>query len=51
MPQIFPMNWILISIMILIMIILIMNMTFFMKSFKSKKSMNFKKLNNLTFKW
>nr|QAU53924.1 ATP synthase F0 subunit 8 [Haemaphysalis longicornis]QDF58642.1 ATP synthase F0 subunit 8 [Haemaphysalis longicornis]UJT97481.1 ATP synthase F0 subunit 8 [Haemaphysalis longicornis]UJT97494.1 ATP synthase F0 subunit 8 [Haemaphysalis longicornis]UKG19624.1 ATP synthase F0 subunit 8 [Haemaphysalis longicornis] len=51
MPQIFPMNWLLITILIVILLIMIMIMTFFMKSFKVNNLTNFKKINNLLFKW
>nr|YP_009532695.1 ATP synthase F0 subunit 8 [Haemaphysalis hystricis]AYA73259.1 ATP synthase F0 subunit 8 [Haemaphysalis hystricis]QPM99866.1 ATP synthase F0 subunit 8 [Haemaphysalis hystricis] len=51
MPQIYPMNWLLITIMIMILLIMIMIMTFFMKSFKSIKLTNLKKMNYPMFKW
>nr|YP_010693857.1 ATP synthase F0 subunit 8 [Haemaphysalis bispinosa]WCD42297.1 ATP synthase F0 subunit 8 [Haemaphysalis bispinosa] len=51
MPQIFPMNWMLITILILILLTLIMMMTFFMKSVKSFNSNNLKLKKNFTFKW
>nr|YP_009471792.1 ATP synthase F0 subunit 8 [Haemaphysalis japonica]AVI15561.1 ATP synthase F0 subunit 8 [Haemaphysalis japonica] len=53
MPQIFPMNWLLISLIIMSMIIIIMVMTFYI--FMVNKNTNYfcKKNNNkmISFKW
>nr|YP_010185081.1 ATP synthase F0 subunit 8 [Haemaphysalis montgomeryi]QVJ97818.1 ATP synthase F0 subunit 8 [Haemaphysalis montgomeryi]WCD42537.1 ATP synthase F0 subunit 8 [Haemaphysalis montgomeryi] len=53
MPQIFPMNWLFISSLILMMLIMIMIMTFFLKFFKNEKKMNnfLKKNQMILFKW
>nr|YP_010329391.1 ATP synthase F0 subunit 8 [Haemaphysalis doenitzi]UNO53809.1 ATP synthase F0 subunit 8 [Haemaphysalis doenitzi]UNO53848.1 ATP synthase F0 subunit 8 [Haemaphysalis doenitzi]WCD42284.1 ATP synthase F0 subunit 8 [Haemaphysalis doenitzi] len=54
MPQIFPLNWMLITILMMIMLILIMNMTYFMKLFNLFKTFNSNnkiKMKHLTFKW
>lgn len=51
MPQIFPINWILITILILILLTLIIIITFFIKSVKRFNSNNLKLKKNFTFKW
>nr|YP_007475031.1 ATP synthase subunit 8 [Haemaphysalis formosensis]AFU55280.1 ATP synthase subunit 8 [Haemaphysalis formosensis]UXX50201.1 ATP synthase subunit 8 [Haemaphysalis formosensis] len=53
MPQIFPMNWFLISLMMMMMIIFIMIMTFFLKKTYKKLNMNSYNMTvkMITFKW
>nr|UXX50292.1 ATP synthase subunit 8 [Haemaphysalis yeni] len=51
MPQIFPMNWLLITSIIMTLIIMIMTMTFFLKNSKKISSFQIKKINNHSFKW
>uniref|UniRef100_UPI0030FE09FC ATP synthase subunit 8 n=1 Tax=Haemaphysalis novaeguineae TaxID=3132036 RepID=UPI0030FE09FC len=53
MPQIFPLNWLLITFLMMIMLILIMNMTYFIKLFNLSKTLNKNKIEMkyLTFKW
>nr|YP_009560373.1 ATP synthase F0 subunit 8 [Haemaphysalis bancrofti]QAB05940.1 ATP synthase F0 subunit 8 [Haemaphysalis bancrofti] len=54
MPQIFPLNWMLITILMMIMLIMIMSMTYFLKLFNLFKSLNNKnkiEMKHLAFKW
>nr|YP_010329430.1 ATP synthase F0 subunit 8 [Haemaphysalis kitaokai]UNO53874.1 ATP synthase F0 subunit 8 [Haemaphysalis kitaokai] len=53
MPQLFPMNWILLSTAMMIIIMLTMVMTYFFK-IKSNIKINFKNkfdINKMLFKW
>nr|AFU55316.1 ATP synthase subunit 8 [Haemaphysalis humerosa] len=52
MPQIFPLNWMMITILMLILMMMIMITTFFMKSFVflNLKNNN-KSTNHLMYKW
>nr|UNO54069.1 ATP synthase F0 subunit 8 [Haemaphysalis qinghaiensis]UXD79098.1 ATP synthase F0 subunit 8 [Haemaphysalis qinghaiensis] len=52
MPQIFPMNWLLISLIIMTMIIIIMVMTYFI-NMNINSNNSFKKYTNkmISFKW
>nr|YP_010329456.1 ATP synthase F0 subunit 8 [Haemaphysalis mageshimaensis]UNO53991.1 ATP synthase F0 subunit 8 [Haemaphysalis mageshimaensis] len=51
MPQIFPMNWLLITIMMMILLIMTMMMTFFFKNFKSLKKNVIMSNKKFLFKW
>nr|YP_010535782.1 ATP synthase F0 subunit 8 [Rhipicephalus simus]QLD97326.1 ATP synthase F0 subunit 8 [Rhipicephalus simus]UYB78837.1 ATP synthase F0 subunit 8 [Rhipicephalus simus] len=52
MPQIFPMNWFLLSLMIFsILIFTMINFYFFSKKGPNKNTFNLNKLSKFTFKW
>nr|YP_010036039.1 ATP synthase F0 subunit 8 [Hyalomma asiaticum]AUQ23337.1 ATP synthase subunit 8 [Hyalomma asiaticum asiaticum]QQQ89470.1 ATP synthase F0 subunit 8 [Hyalomma asiaticum]QVV23860.1 ATP synthase subunit 8 [Hyalomma asiaticum]UNO54329.1 ATP synthase F0 subunit 8 [Hyalomma asiaticum]UNO54342.1 ATP synthase F0 subunit 8 [Hyalomma asiaticum] len=53
MPQIFPMNWLMISMLVLMIFFLIKTHIFFFKPFKTINSKNWIKNNKLilNFKW
>nr|ULA45440.1 ATP synthase subunit 8 [Rhipicephalus sanguineus] len=51
MPQIFPMNWILISTIMMIMIIMKINFYFFSMKMPNKNMFNLNKKTKYNFKW
>nr|UYL27174.1 ATP synthase F0 subunit 8 [Rhipicephalus sanguineus]WEI30818.1 ATP synthase F0 subunit 8 [Rhipicephalus sanguineus] len=52
MPQIFPMNWFLMSLMILmILIFMIINFYFFSMKMPNKNMFNLNKMTKYNFKW